>query len=79
MGAKELPPVGVAPMPLTDVEIKKAKYTREDGKPERITDGGKRWRWKYRFGGKEKRLLADNCNVQQKQDITALDCPFLVQ
>ena len=54
-------------MPLTDVEIKKAKYTREDGKPERITDGGglylelsasggKWWRWKYRFGGKEKRL-----------------------
>jgi hypothetical protein len=25
-------------MPLTDVEIKKAKYTREDGKPERLTD-----------------------------------------
>lgn len=40
LGATELPPVGVAPMPLTDVEIKKAKYTREDGKPERITDGG---------------------------------------
>lgn len=54
-------------MPLTDVEIKKAKYTREDGKPERLTDGGgmylelsasggKWWRWKYRFAGKEKRL-----------------------
>jgi len=44
-------------MPLTDVEIKKAKYSREDGKPERLTDsGGKWWRWKFRFGGKEKRL-----------------------
>ncbi|PTQ88460.1 tyrosine-type recombinase/integrase [Agitococcus lubricus] len=54
-------------MPLTDIQIKKAKYTREDGKPERLTDGGgmylelsakggKWWRWKYRFGGKEKRL-----------------------
>lgn len=67
LGATKLPPVGVAPMSLTDVEIKKAKYTREDGKPERLTDGGgmylelsssggKWWRWKYRFGGKEKRL-----------------------
>lgn len=54
-------------MPLTDVEIKKAKYSRDDGKPERIADsgglylelsdsGGKWWRWKFRFGGKEKRL-----------------------
>ncbi len=40
MGATKLPQVGVAPMPLTDVEIKKAKYSREDGKPERLTDGG---------------------------------------
>ena len=54
-------------MPLTDVEIKKTKYSREDGKPERLADaggmylelsasGGKWWRLKYRFGGKEKRL-----------------------
>ena len=67
LGAGKLPPFGVAPMPLTDVEIKKAKYSREDGKPERLTDGyglylelsasgGKWWRWKFRFGGKEKRL-----------------------
>ncbi len=54
-------------MPLTDIEIKKAKYSRADGKPERLADsgglylelsasGGKWWRWKFRFGGKEKRL-----------------------
>lgn len=54
-------------MPLTDVEIKKAKYSRDDGKPQRIADsggmylelsssGGKWWRLKYRFDGKEKRL-----------------------
>lgn len=27
-------------MPLTDAEIKKAKYSREDGKPERLSDSG---------------------------------------
>lgn len=54
-------------MPLTDLEIKRSKYSRTDGKPERLADsgglylelsasGGKWWRWKYRFGGKEKRL-----------------------
>ena len=54
-------------MPLTDAAIKKARYSREDGKPERLSDekglyleqspaGGKLWRLKYRFGGKEKRL-----------------------
>jgi len=54
-------------MPLTNTAIMKARYTREDGKPERLADekglylelspaGGKLWRWKYRFGGKEKRL-----------------------
>jgi hypothetical protein len=54
-------------MPLTDAEIKKAKYSRNDGKPERLTDGGgmylelspnggKWWRLKYRIAGKEKRL-----------------------
>ena len=38
LGASKLPPFGVAPMPLTDVEIKKAKYSRENGKPECLTD-----------------------------------------
>src|SRR5204862_7635631 len=52
------------PMPLTDVEIRSAK--RRD-KPFKLFDsgglylevtpaGGKYWRWKYRFAGKEKRL-----------------------
>jgi integrase len=51
-------------MPLTDVAIRKAKAS---SKPFRISDekglylevtpsGGKLWRLKYRFGGKEKRL-----------------------
>lgn len=66
IGRHEFPPLGSYPNAL-DVEIKKAKYSREDGKPQRLTDaggmylelsasGGKWWRWKYRFGGKEKRL-----------------------
>ena len=49
---------------LTDLAIRKIKPT---DKPVRVTDGGglylevaptgsKLWRWKYRFGGKEKRL-----------------------
>lgn len=51
-------------MPLTDIAIKQAKPTE---KTRRMADsqglyleiapsGGKWWRWKYRFGGKEKRL-----------------------
>lgn len=51
-------------MPLTDVAIRK---TKPADKPQRLFDGGglyleiaptggKLWRWKYRFGGKEKRL-----------------------
>ncbi len=51
-------------MPLTDTAIRKAKPAE---KPLRLFDGGglylevaptggKLWRWKYRFGGKEKRL-----------------------
>jgi len=51
-------------MPLTDVAIRQAKPAE---KPRRLADaqglyieiapsGGKWWRWKYRFGGKEKRL-----------------------
>ncbi|MDE2382810.1 MAG: integrase arm-type DNA-binding domain-containing protein [Xanthomonadaceae bacterium] len=51
-------------MPLTDVAIRKAKPA---DKPQRLFDGGglylevaptggKLWRWKYRHGGKEKRL-----------------------
>lgn len=51
-------------MPLSDVAIRKAKPT---DKPQRLFDGGglylevspaggKLWRWKYRHGGKEKRM-----------------------
>jgi integrase len=51
-------------MPLTDVAIRKAKPA---DKPQRLFDGGglylevspaggKLWRWKYRYGGKEKRM-----------------------
>ena len=51
-------------MPLTDTAIRNAKPTE---KPRRLFDGGglyleisprggKWWRWKYRFEGKEKRL-----------------------
>lgn len=51
-------------MPLTNTAISKAKPT---DKPQRLFDGGgmyleiaptggKLWRLKYRFGGKEKRL-----------------------
>ena len=51
-------------MPLTDRAIKNAK---PDKKPQRLFDGGglyleiapaggRWWRFKYRFGGKEKRL-----------------------
>ena len=53
-------------MPLTDTACKKA--TCPEGRPSvRLADekalylevtaaGGKYWRWKYRYGGKEKRL-----------------------
>ena len=52
------------PMPLTNIAIRNAKPA---GKPVRLFDGGglyveispsggKLWRWKYRFDGKEKRL-----------------------
>jgi hypothetical protein len=55
----ELPPV-----PLTDIKIKNAKPSQ---KPQRLFDtgglylelspkGGRWWRFKYRFGGKEKRI-----------------------
>lgn len=51
-------------MPLSDTKISKAKPS---DKPQRLFDGGglylevaptggKLWRWKYRYGGKEKRL-----------------------
>jgi integrase len=59
-------------MPLSDVAIRKAKpgvhpQHGETGKPYKLADGGglylevvpaggKLWRWKYRIGGKEKRL-----------------------
>ena len=52
------------PTPLTDTKLRKAKPT---DKPYKLTDagglfvlvhpsGGKRWRYKYRFAGKEKLL-----------------------
>ena len=55
-----------APMPLTDTACKKAACP-EGRSSIRLADekslylevtsaGGKYWRWKYRFGGKEKRL-----------------------
>ncbi len=51
-------------MPLTDVQIRNAKpreraYKLTDGRGlylEVSTSGGKWWRFKYRFEGKEKRL-----------------------
>ena len=63
-GATRMSAFTVAPMPLTNVAISKAKPT---GKTQRLFDGGgmyleispaggKWWRLKYRHGGKEKRL-----------------------
>jgi len=57
-------PSGVAPVPLTDTAIRNA---RPAAKPQKLYDGGglylevaptggKWWRLKYRFGGKEKRI-----------------------
>lgn len=51
-------------MPLTDVQIKQLQpkekpYKAFDGGRlyiEVFPDGAKRWRYKYRFGGKERRL-----------------------
>jgi hypothetical protein len=54
-------------MPLTDTSCKNAKCPEGKAR-ERFTDSGglylevvptvgKHWRWKYRFGGKEKRLV----------------------
>ncbi|MFC5523938.1 Arm DNA-binding domain-containing protein [Polaromonas jejuensis] len=53
-------------MPLTDTACKNAKCPADKARA-RLTDagglylevvptGGKHWRWKYRFDGKEKRL-----------------------
>jgi len=64
LGARESPPRGVAPIPLTDIAIRNAKPGE---KPVRLFDGGgmyleisppggKWWRLKYRFDCKEKRL-----------------------
>ena len=64
MGASELTLQGVAPVPLTDTAIRNAKPGE---KPVKLFDerglyleisptGGKWWRLKYRFDGKEKRL-----------------------
>jgi hypothetical protein len=55
---------GVAPMPLTDTAIKAFKpkdkpYKEADGGGlylEVAPGGGKWWRLKYRFDGKEKRI-----------------------
>jgi Arm DNA-binding domain len=59
----------MAPMPLTDAKLKNAKPA---DKPYKLTDGGglfiliqptggKLWRYKYRFAGKEKRLALGVC------------------
>jgi hypothetical protein len=65
-------------MPLTDVTVRNAKAT---GKTQRLTDsarlyleispaGGKWWRFKYRFEGKEKRL---SLGVYRDRDIGLRD------
>lgn len=62
-------------MPLTNVAISKAKPT---DKPQRLFDGGgmyleisptggKWWRLKYRYGGKEKRLSLGTSPIQVSQ------------
>ena len=66
MNAKwyQLPLQGVAPIPLTDVTIRNAKPGEKTVKLfderglylEISSTGGKWWRFKYRFDGKEKRL-----------------------
>jgi hypothetical protein len=64
LGAGELSAQGVAPLSLTDTAVRNAKPGE---KPVKLFDGGglylevspaggKWWRLKYRFGGKEKRL-----------------------
>ena len=65
-GFSDAPPKSAPKMPLTDTACKKA--TCPDGRSSvRLADekalylevtaaGGKYWRWKYRYGGKEKRL-----------------------
>lgn len=64
LGENELPPRGVAPIPLTDTAVRNAK---PGTKPVRLFDerglylevsptGGKWWRVKYRLDGKEERL-----------------------
>jgi len=63
-GASQLPRIGVAPMPLTDTAIRNAKPSAKTVKLfderglylEISPAGGKWWRLKYRFDGKEKRL-----------------------
>src|SRR6266481_1260671 len=65
LGASGRPGKRDAPkMPLTDVRIRSAKPKDKISKIfdsgglylEVSVAGGKYWRWKYRFGGKEKRL-----------------------
>lgn len=64
MGALDLTNSRDAPMTLSDAAIRRAKPT---DKPQRLFDGGglylevapsggKLWRWKYRYAGREKRL-----------------------
>lgn len=63
-GQVTIPANHLPPMPLSDIALRTAKPT---DKPYKLTDGGglyvevyptggKLWRLKYRFGGKEKRL-----------------------
>jgi hypothetical protein len=60
-GYSYMPQFQIPPMPLTDIQIRKEK---PGDKPRKLADGGglyllvnqtgKYWRWKYRYGGKEK-------------------------
>jgi len=63
---------GSCPVSLTNIKIQKAVPTE---KALRLFDerglylevspaGGKWWRWKYRFGGKEKRLSLYEANIR---------------
>jgi len=72
-------------MPLTDTAIRKAKPTE---KPQRLFDGGgmyleispaggKWWRLKYRFAGKEKRLsFAMHCRIDSCSKPFSCDFTF---
>ena len=67
-------------MPLTDTACRNARCP--DGKarvlyadsgglyPEALPAGGKHWRWKYRFAGKEKRLAIGTSAAKKLRRLT---------